>query len=118
MNIIFSKRMNFGRSYRDRIGIVRDILEAAKGDKGTTKTRIMYKANLSHDQMNDYLRILTESCFIYYDITTKRFKTTEKGLKVIEAYKRIEVMVGGQQRLLLPTPLPLREQQVKVESGV
>jgi predicted transcriptional regulator len=111
--------MNFGRSYRDRIGIVRDILEAAKGDKGTTKTRIMYKANLSHDQMNDYLRILTESCFIYYDITTKRFKTTEKGLKVIEAYKRIEAMVGAQQRPLLPTPpLPLRDQQVKVESGV
>jgi hypothetical protein len=25
--------MNFGRSYRDRIGIVRDILEAAKGDE-------------------------------------------------------------------------------------
>ena len=68
--------------------------------------------------MNDYLRILTESCFIYYDITTKRFKTTEKGLKVIEAYKRIEAMVGAQQRLLLPTPLPLRDQQVKVESGV
>ncbi|HEU0144624.1 MAG TPA: winged helix-turn-helix domain-containing protein, partial [Nitrososphaera sp.] len=48
--------MNFGRSYRDRIGIVRDILEAAKGDEGgTTKTRMMYKSNLSHDQMKDYL---------------------------------------------------------------
>jgi predicted transcriptional regulator len=112
--------MNFGRSYRDRIGIVRDILEAAKGDKGTTRTRIMYKANLSHDQMNDYLRILTESCFIHYDIPTKRFKTTEKGLKVIEAYKRIEDMVSAQQQLLLPPtpPPPLRQQQVKVESGV
>ena len=98
--------MNFGRSYRDRIGIVRDILEAANGDKCTTKTRIMYKANLSHDQMNDYLRILTERCFIYYDITSKRFKTTEKGLKVIEAYNRIEAMVGAEQGLL-PPPVTL-----------
>ncbi len=109
--------MNFGSCYRDRIGIVRDILEAAKGDEGTTKTRIMYKANLSHDQMKDYLRILTESCFIYYDIPAKRFKTTEKGLKVIEAYKRVEDMVNVQQ-LLPPPPSPLRQRQVKVQSEV
>jgi predicted transcriptional regulator len=116
VNILFSKRMNFGRSYRDRIGIVRDILEAAKGDEGgTTKTRMMYKSNLSHDQMKDYLMILTESCFICYDVSTKRFRTTEKGLKVIEAYKRIEDMVSAQQ--LLPPP-PLRQRQVKVLSGV
>jgi predicted transcriptional regulator len=116
VNILFGKRMNFGRSYRDRIGVVKDILEAAKGDEGTTKTRIMYKSNLSHDQMKDYLRILTEGYFIYYDIRTKRFKTTEKGLKVIEAYKRIEDMVSAQQ--LLPPPPPLRQRQVKVLSGV
>ena len=55
--------MNFGSCYRDRIGIMSDILEVAKGD-GATKTKIMYNANLSHDQMKYYTRILTEKHFI------------------------------------------------------
>ncbi len=95
--------MNFGSYYRDRIGIISDILEVAKEDRGVSKTAIMYKANLSHDQMKYYVRILTENNFLYYDLDTQRLKTTEKGLRVIEAYKRIESMVKAQQ--VLPTPL-------------
>jgi predicted transcriptional regulator len=89
--------MNFGSYYRDRIGIISDILEVAKGDSGAARTRIMYNANLSHDQMKHYLRILTENYFLYYNLHTQRFKTTEKGLKVIEAYKRIDDMIKPQQ---------------------
>jgi predicted transcriptional regulator len=106
--------MNFGSRYRDRIGIINDILEVAKED-GVTKTRIMYKANLSHDQMKYYLRILTENYFLYYDLHTQRFKTTEKGLRVIEAYRRIEDMVKAQQQLS-PPPL-LQYRQVQVQNG-
>jgi predicted transcriptional regulator len=94
--------MNFGSYYRDRISIISDILEVAKGNGGASKTAIMYKANLSHDQMKYYVGILTENSFLYYDLHTQRFKTTEKGLKVIDSYKRIESMVKAQR--VLPTP--------------
>jgi predicted transcriptional regulator len=101
--------MNFGSCYRDRISIISDILEVAKVENGTTKTAIMYNANLSHDQMKYYVRILTENTFLYYDLQTRRFKTTEKGLRVIEAYKRIEDMVRSQQVL----PQTLRQRPVR-----
>jgi predicted transcriptional regulator len=105
--IPFSKGMNFGSSYRDRIGIISQILEVAKGG-GATKTKIMYKANLGHDQMKGYLTILTENYFLYYNLHTQRFKTTEKGLKVLEAYNRIEDMMKA------PPP---QQQQVQVQRG-
>jgi predicted transcriptional regulator len=106
--------MNFGSCYRDRISIIRDILEVAKVENGTTKTAIMYNANLSHDQMKYHVNILTENAFLYYNLQTRRFKTTEKGLRVIEAYKRIEDMVKAQQ--VLPTP-PLQQLQVQLQGG-
>lgn len=85
--------MNFGSFYRDRIAIIIAILEIGKTGEGSTKTAIMYRANLSHDQMKEYVRILTESKFLCYSLDTRKFKTAEKGLRVIEAYKRIEEML-------------------------
>ncbi len=102
--------MNFGSCYRDKISIIRDILEVAKGDGGVSRTRIMYNANLSHDQMKHHVKILTENSFLYYNLQTQRFKTTEKGLRVIEAYKRIEDMIKTQQ--IVPSPLT-RQRQVR-----
>jgi predicted transcriptional regulator len=102
--------MNFGRSCRDRIGIIIHILEVAKG--GAAKTRIMYKANLGHDQMKQYLTVLTESYFIYYNLHTQTFKTTEKGLRVLEAYNRIEDMMKAQQP---SSPPPPQQQQLQVQ---
>jgi predicted transcriptional regulator len=101
--------MNFGRSCRDRIGIIIHILEVAKG--GAAKTRIMYKANLGHDQMKEYLTVLTENYFIYYNLHTQTFKTTEKGLRVLEAYNRIEDMMKPQQ----PSSPPPQQQQLQVQ---
>ncbi len=104
--------MNFGRSCRDRIGIIIHILEVAKG--GAAKTRIMYKANLGHDQMKQYLTVLTESYFIYYNLHTQTFKTTEKGLRVLEAYNRIEDMMKAQQP---SSPPPQQQLQVQMQRG-
>jgi len=106
--------MNFGSCYRDRISIIRDILKVAKVENGTTKTTMMYNGNLSHDQMKYYVRVLTENNFLYYNLHTQRFKTNEEGLRVIEAYKRIEDMVKVQQ--VLPIP-PLQQLQVQVQRG-
>ena len=101
-------------NYRSRDDIVSVILDTANGG-GLTKTKIMYQAYLSHDQMKYNVKILTENNFLYYDLHTQRFKTTEKGLRIVEIYMRIESMVKAPQ--VLPTPALLQPQvQMQGES--
>ena len=108
--------MNFDSYHRDKITIIRDILEVAKLEEGgITKTAIMYKANLSHDQMKHYVRILTENNLLCYNIDTQRFETTEKGLMVIEIYKRLEDMIKIQD--VLHTP-PLGQPQAQMQEEI
>ena len=47
---------------RSRTEIVGNILDAANG--GTTKTKIMYLAFLSYNQLNEYLSIMIENNLI------------------------------------------------------
>ena len=76
--------------YRSRIDIISVILDAANGGiGGLTKTKIMYQAYLSHDQFKDYLTVLTESGLLNYDVYTRKFKTTEKGLRFLDAYNQM-----------------------------
>ena len=80
--------------YRSRTEIVRHILESANGSGGgSTKAQILYKASLSHDQLKEYLTILTEYDFLGYDFGTQTFKTTEKGHRFLEIYNGIEDLV-------------------------
>ena len=64
-----------------------NILDAANG--GTTKTKIMYKAYLSYNQLNEYLAILIENNLLEYLDGTKTFKTTEKGLFFLKIHNEI-----------------------------
>jgi predicted transcriptional regulator len=72
---------------RSRTEIVSSILDAANG--GTTKTKIMYIAFLSYNQLNEYLSILIENNLIEYLNGTKTFKTTEKGLNYLKMHNEI-----------------------------
>ena len=73
---------------RSRTEIVAMILvDAAKG--GTTKTKIMYIAFLSYNQLNEYLSILIENNLIEYLDGTKTFKTTEKGLNLLKIHNEM-----------------------------
>ena len=54
-----------------RTEIVGNILDAANG--GTSKTKIMYSAFLSYNQLNEYLSILIENNLIEYLDGTKTF---------------------------------------------
>jgi predicted transcriptional regulator len=73
--------------YRSRIDIMSQILEAANGG-GATRTKIMYKAFLSFIQLREFLMVLTKSDLLSYDGETQTFKTTEKGLRFLDAYKQ------------------------------
>jgi predicted transcriptional regulator len=66
---------------RARHDIIMAILKAAKG--GEKKTRIMQTAQLSFHQLEQYLNALNHAGFIVEEAAL--WKTTEKGLHVIEA---------------------------------
>ena len=72
---------------RSRTEIVSNILDAANG--GTTKTKIMYFAFLSYNQLNEYLSLLIENNLIEYLDGTNKFKTTEKGLNLLKIHNEM-----------------------------
>ncbi|HEX9317759.1 MAG TPA: winged helix-turn-helix domain-containing protein [Nitrososphaeraceae archaeon] len=73
--------------YRSRSDIVGLVLEAANG--GATKTKIMYKSYLSFAQLRDYLALLTEQGLIQYEELRHLFRTTSKGLQVLQLQNQI-----------------------------
>ena len=72
---------------RSRTEIVGNILEASNG--GASKTKIMYTAFLSYNQLKEYLSVLIENNLIEYLDGTKTFKTTEKGLNFLKTHNEI-----------------------------
>jgi predicted transcriptional regulator len=73
--------------YRSRTEIVSMILDAASD--GATKTKIMYIAFLSYNQLKEYLSILIENNLIEYLDGTHKFKTTEKGLNLLKIHNEM-----------------------------
>ena len=72
---------------RSRTEIVSNILEAANG--GVTKTKIMYTAFLSYNQLKEYFSILMENNLIEYLDGTHKFKTTAKGLNLLQMHNEM-----------------------------
>ena len=72
---------------RSRTEIVSNILDAANG--GASKTKIMYTAFLSYNQLKEYLSILIENNLIEYLEGTRTFKTTEKGLNFLKMHNEM-----------------------------
>ena len=83
--------------YRSNNDIINEILEAANGG-GATKTKIMYQAFLSYAQLKEYLTELTESGLLNYDVDTRQFKTTEKGLRFLDTFNQISDIMKAQQQ--------------------
>ena len=73
--------------YRSRTEIVSNILNAANG--GTSKTKMMYKAYISYNQLKEYLTILIENNLIEYIDGSQTYKTTEKGLHFLKMHNAI-----------------------------
>jgi predicted transcriptional regulator len=82
--------------YRSRTEIIGQILNTANG--GITKTKLMYKVFLSHDQLKEYLTVLTESDLLRYDFVSRTFKTTEKGLTFLGLYNQIDQLMKEEEQ--------------------
>jgi predicted transcriptional regulator len=90
--------MENDRKRRDRLYIIAEILTIAKG--GSLKTQIMYRANLSFAQLNEYLNFLTKMEFLEIQNENKKntYITTVKGDRYLEKYKDISNLLGENER--------------------
>ena len=77
------------RKRRDRLYIIAEILVIAKD--GSLKTQIMYRANLSFAQLNEYLNFLLKRELLKVNAENRKtfYKTTSKGVKYLENYEKI-----------------------------
>lgn len=87
--------MENGHKRRNRLYIIAEILTIAK--EGSLKTQIMYRANLSFAQLNEYLSFLTKIFLlkIHNENGKNIYRTTAKGGKYLEKYEDIANLLGN-----------------------
>ena len=75
---------------RSEVDIMANILSEAH--RGARKTRIMYRCNLSHRQLQVYLKLLLGLGLL--ESRSNLFKTTAKGLKFVDAYRTLKALMS------------------------
>jgi predicted transcriptional regulator len=53
----------------------------------------MYKSFLSYAQLKEYLTMLLENELLEYEETLQNFRTTEKGLQLLQLYNKIDSLI-------------------------
>ena len=81
---------------RSDIDIVASIL--CEASKGARKTRIMYRCNLSHRQLQVYLKLLLGIGLLTRQSEVEGdepylFRTTAKGLRFLDAYSTLKALM-------------------------
>ena len=67
------------------------VLQAAM--KGATKTRLMYGAYVSYEQIQEYITLLQEKGLVMYEEGVQHYKLTEKGLHFLHVYEQISELI-------------------------
>jgi len=81
---------------RERLEVIKDILEAIRRNRKIKPTRLLYSSNLSPQMFKEYINELISKGFIKLDIDDKDKKTfsiTKKGNDFLQEYKVIEEFV-------------------------
>jgi predicted transcriptional regulator len=74
--------------------IIQIILETITSrEEGITKTQLMYKSFMSYIQLVEYLTVLRRSGLIEYNPSTSTYKTTTRGLRLLQVTKEINMLV-------------------------
>lgn len=71
--------------YRNRTDIIAEMLESASG-YSVTKTKIMYKAYVPHEQITYHLQLLVDNSLLHFERETRHYKTTAKGQQFLDTY--------------------------------
>ncbi|MCS7114163.1 MAG: winged helix-turn-helix domain-containing protein [Nitrososphaerota archaeon] len=87
---------NVPQKRRDKLYIIAEILEIAK-DKAL-KTQIMYRANLSFTQLNDYLNFMLKTKFLerFVENGKEFYKPTKKGLNFLQRYRELTDLLSSE----------------------
>ena len=82
---------------RDKLFIIAEILEIAK--EGSLKTQIMYRANLSFTQLNDYLSFMLRIGLLDKILLNDRetYRATEKGVDFLQRYREITELLKTEE---------------------
>ena len=98
---------------RSKMEVVFDILEIADIEgsfaghyydnnehhtgRGVIQTEIMNKSRLSYNQLQAYLKVLTENDLLSFDSATRKFKITQKGRRFVQLYNKMSDLVKEEQ---------------------
>ena len=75
--------------YRSRSEIIGLLLNAAIGG-GATKTKLMYSAFISFNQLREYLSLMVENGLVQYEEGMHTYKTTERGMRLLHIQNKID----------------------------
>jgi predicted transcriptional regulator len=94
--------MSERKNNRGKIQIMGDVL--ALGTAGIKKTHIMYRANLSYEQVHMYLAELMEKRLVAQDISDDGvvYRTTDKGREFLQYYHRITEFLEDPEAIRMP----------------
>ena len=70
--------------------MVQTLETVAQSSEGVTKTQLMYKAFLSFEQLKEYLSLLLSNNLLEYNLNSRTYKITEKGVKLIKVYNKMK----------------------------
>ena len=101
-----SGMMDTASKRRGKLCIIAEILEIAK--EGTLKTQIMYKANLSFTQLNDYLKFMLKNNLLQKFTSRGRelYATTEKGLDFLQRHFELTELLKENEKSKNGVKLP------------
>jgi predicted transcriptional regulator len=83
---------------RDKLFIIAEVLEIARD--GTLKTQIMYRANLSFTQLNDYVDFMLKTNLLDKMLQNNKdvYHSTEKGMAFLSRYREISELLKAEDR--------------------
>ena len=81
---------------RERLEVIRDVLNTIRTNREIKPTRLLYASNLSPQMFKEYINELISKGFIKLEISDnekKTFTLTKKGNDFLQEYKMIENFV-------------------------
>ena len=82
---------------RERLEVIKDILNAIRDNKNIKPTRLLYASNLSPQMFKEYINELMVKGFIKLEVEEdkKTFSLTKKGNEFLEEYRIIERFIDN-----------------------
>lgn len=83
---------------RERLDVIKDILQTIRQNREIKPTRLLYASNLSPQMFKEYINELISKKFIKFEVDEKEKKTfslTKKGQDFLLQYKVIEEFIDN-----------------------